>query len=298
MTKQNFVIIVLVVIPLIAGLVYLYEEYSSRTPKVRTSIPINRNSLLSHRFAGPCMNCHHIQEVGPVAMSRDNMQLFNLSPQQQRLLMAGQRVEVPSPLQILRMPAILRDDILPHTFVGVCSNCHTVLALRPSTTWMRRAMSRAYQPLATANMGAEQIARGGVLESHRGESLRNFWGAVALILFGILCIYIFLRYLMRTDPKAYKGKFKLKTWFTIHEWSATAFTVAVLLHWHYSQRGNVLLHTALVVTLWLAAAGFMLRYRIAKKQLRKKVALLHSQRWLFWGLIVLLVVGHFFSEFD
>lgn len=297
-SRQNLVLAILAVIPLVIGAVYLYEELNTPKPKLRTTIPINRNSLLSHRFAGPCMNCHRIEEVGPVAMNRDNMPLFRLSPREQRLLVAGQRVDVPNPAQVLRMPAILRDDILPHTFVGVCSNCHTVLAIRPSTGFMRRAMGRAYQPLVGAKMGAEQIARGGAFEDHRGESLRNFWGVVALILFGLLCIYILVRYLMRTDPKRWKGKFKIKTWFTVHEWSATAFCVAAVLHWHYSERGNVLLHTALVVTLWLSAAGFVLRYRMARKQQRKNVALLHSQRWLFWGLIALLVVGHFFSEFD
>jgi len=297
-SKRNLVLFVLAVIPTVVGSVYLYEELKPQPPRLRTTIPINRNSLLSHRFAGPCMGCHRIDEVGPVAMSRDNMQLFRLSPGEQRLLAAGQRVEVPTPAQVLRMPAILRDDILPHTFVGVCSNCHTVLAIRPSGRFMRRAMGRAYQPLATANLGAEQVARGGAVEDHRGESLRNFWGVVALILFGLLCAYIFVRYLMRTDPKRYKGKFKIKRWFTIHEWSATAFCIAAVLHWHYSVRGNVMLHTALALTLWLSAAGFVLRYRMSRGQQRKNVALLHSQRWLFWGLIALLVVGHLFSDFD
>ena len=54
---------------------------------------------------------------------------------------------------------------------------------------------------------------------------------------------------------------------------------------------------ALVIVVWLTAAGLILRYRMAQKDARRQVKLVHTQRFLFFALIGLLVIGHFFAEF-
>jgi hypothetical protein len=243
------------------------------------------------------MNCHRIQDVGPITMNRGNMNLFRLSPQEVRLLMAGQQVQAPSVVQQLRTPAITRSDPLPHPFVGVCSNCHVVLDIRPSKAFMQKSLQRAYQPLASMGLGAEAVRRGGTMESHRRELWRNVWGFVALFLFMGSTIYVGMRFLIQSDKKRWGKAFKLKKWFTLHEWCASAFTVAAILHWHYSDRGNNFLHVALLAAIWLTTAGYVLRYRMAHPSTRKPVKLVHSQRMIFIALVLLLVVGHFFAEF-
>jgi hypothetical protein len=146
-------------------------------------------------------------------------------------------------------------------------------------------------------MSMERISRGGVREREGREFLRNLFGFIALGLFLCACVYIAMRFLMRTYPDVYKGKFKIKPWFTAHEWCSTAFCFAAILHWHFSDRGNTFLHVALLIVIWLTVAGYVLRYRVAEKETSKSLRLLHTQRWLFVGLVVLLVVGHFFAEF-
>jgi hypothetical protein len=225
----------------------------------------------------------------------DNMKLFNLTLEQRRLLVAGQRVEAPSLLQRLRVPAIQRSETLPHPYVGVCSNCHVILDISPSETFAKRAMRRAYQPLMSS-MKPERIANGGTRERDR-EFWRNLFGFVALGLALFACVYIFMRYLMNRYPAVTKGKFKIKPWFTVHEWCSSGFCLATILHWHFSDRGNNLLHISLLIVIWLTVAGYVLRYRMAEKTTQKGVRLLHSQRGLFLALVLLLVVGHLFAEF-
>jgi hypothetical protein len=53
----------------------------------------------------------------------------------------------------------------------------------------------------------------------------------------------------------------------------------------------------LLLVIWLTVAGYALRYRMGEKATQKHVRLLHSQRWLFVALLVLLIVGHVFAEF-
>lgn len=294
--KHKFALMMLLV-PVTAALGYVLWELHNPNPSVKTRTVLNRNSLLPHRFAGPCMNCHQVQNVGPIAMSAKNMMLFRLTPQDQRLLEAGQTVEAPTITQKLRMPAIFREDVLPHRFVGVCSNCHVVMDVRPTEAYMTRAMRLAYQPLTGLGIGNERIRNGGVREDHSRELYRNIWGFLALAFFVPACGYIVIRGLTRANPKKYKGKFKIKRWFVLHEWLSTGFCLAAILHWYYSDRGNNYLHVALVMVIWLTLAGYVLRYRMAIRETQKNVKLVHTQRFLFYALIGLLVVGHFFAEF-
>jgi hypothetical protein len=73
--------------------------------------------------------------------------------------------------------------------------------------------------------------------------------------------------------------------------------MSVLAHWYFSDRGNNFLHIALLITIWLTLAGYVLRYRMAEKDLQKNVKLVHGQRGLSVVLLVLLLVGHLFAEF-
>jgi hypothetical protein len=295
-TRNAFLFFVLLILPAGGTIGYLLWELHTPKTEIRTPVVINRNSLLPHRFAGVCENCHRVRDVGPVEMNLANMNLFNLRLDQRRLLVAGQRVEAPSFLQRLRVPAIKRTESLAHPYVGVCSNCHVILDVSPSASMAQRAMSRAYQPLVMGAMSQERIARGGRREGGR-EFWRNLFGFTALGLALVACVYIVMRYLMNKYPAVLKGKLKIKPWFTAHEWCSSAFTVATILHWYFSDRGNNFLHIALLIVIWLTMAGYVLRYRMAEKTVQKNVKLLHSQRGLFVALVVLLVVGHVFAEF-
>lgn len=295
--KNWLVLLVLLIVPAVGGLGYVLWELHTPKPRIRTPITITRNSLLPHRFAGICENCHQILDIGPVEMSKDNMRLFNLTFEQRQLLVAGQRVDAPSLLQRLRVPAISRSDSLPHPYVGVCSNCHLILDIKPTQEFRQRAMRRAYQPLILSTAMNERVAHGGVRERDTRETLRNVFGFSALALFLGSCVFIVMRFLLKTYPHVYKGKFKIKPWFVAHEWFSVAFCIATILHWHFSDRGNTFLHVALLLVIWLTLAGYVLRYRLASKEANKSLRLLHTQQYMFLGLIVLVVIGHLFAEF-
>jgi hypothetical protein len=295
--RKGIVLLVLLILPVTGGLAYLLWELHTIKPVVRTPVVINRNSLLPHRFAGVCENCHRVAEVGPAEMNMDNMQLFNLSPQKRQLLLAGQRVEAPSLLQRLRVPALKRTEWLPHPYVGVCSNCHLLLDIKPGTETAMTTMRLAYQPVVTANMSPERVAKGGVRERNGREFVRNLFGFIALGLGLVAVVYIVMRILLNKYPGKFKGKFKIKPWFTAHEWCSTGFCLAVIVHWYFSDRGNNFLHIALLIVIWLTLAGYVLRYRMAEKTTQKGVRLVHGQRTLSLVLLVLLVVGHLFAEF-
>ena len=141
-----------------------------------------------------------------------------------------------------------------HSFVGVCSNCHVVLAIRPSGTFMKKAMSRAYSPLLGTTYSPEQISRGGAMESDRRELYRNIWGFIALVLLCASSIYVVVRMLMRGDPKRYKGRFQVRKWFTVDEWASSAFFSAAL-------------ETAEIVR--LEAATSLLRHLLLPKQVQE-----------------------------
>jgi hypothetical protein len=195
------------------------------------------------------------------------------------------------------VPAIKRSESLPHPYVGVCSNCHVILDVPPSPLAAQRAFARAYQPLSMNTMSQERVVKGGIRVSGSREFWRNLFGFVALGLGLTACVYVFMRYLMNRFPAVLKGKIKIKPWFTAHEWCSSGFCVATILHWYFSDRGNNFLHISLFLVIWLTAAGYALRYRMGEKATQKGVRLLHSQRWLFVALLVLLIVGHVFAEF-
>jgi hypothetical protein len=284
------------VLPLCVLLAYVWHLHTPN-PNVKVPVQIDRNRLLPHRYAGPCMTCHKIAEVGPIAMNRDNMHAFRLNATEQRLLLAGQRVEVPTPAQKFGIPAITPDDILPHPYVGVCSNCHIVLDVRPPEAFINRAMQRAHQPLTGLGLGADQIARGGHQEDFRRALYRAVWGFVGLALLGPACIYIGMRLLERMRPSVYAGKFKSEEWLAVHAWCAGLFSLVTILHWYYSDRGNNLLHIAFVVVVWMTTAGLVLRHGWAHGKSRPDAPLLRLQRWFFLILAGLVGVGHFLAEF-
>jgi hypothetical protein len=178
--RTRLVAIGLIVVPASALALAAIWRLHGANPEIGSPLPINRNSLLPHRYAGPCVNCHRIVEVGPIAMNRDNLHAFRLSTQEQRLLSAGQRVEVPTISQLLRIPAITRNDGLPHPYVGVCSNCHVVLDVHSSPALMARAMQLARQPLVGSDLAPAAIARAGVRVDPERASHRVAWGWVAL----------------------------------------------------------------------------------------------------------------------
>lgn len=303
--EQNVITLVLVSIAIGAALGYFSYLHTPQN-RPRTSIVLHRNSLLPHQFAGPCSNCHTVEDVGPVAMNANTMHLFNLMPRDRELLKAGQRVEVPSLYQRLQTPAITRSDTLPHAFVGVCSNCHIVLDVKPTRAYMQDSMQKAYQPLiggspflARWQHEANPIVTGGrAIPSHRRELYRNVTGYTALALFLFSCVYIVMRQLVRRDPARYKGQFDLKGWLYAHRWLSICFTTVATLHWYFSDRGNNALHISLLIVFWLTLAGFLLQSRRTHRVINKKMRLLHTQRAMFVALLVLLVVGHLFAGFS
>lgn len=292
-TPRKAAALAMAILPLFAvGALTLWKLHHP-TPTVRAPVAIDRNALLPHRYAGPCLNCHRIVEVGPVAINAGNMQKFRLSPVERQLLLAGQRVDPPDLSQKLSIPAITRTDGLPHPYVGVCCNCHVVLDVHPSPEFMKEAMRRANQPLAGLNLSAELTARGGSVLDESRARYRRGWGYAALPLLVLSVVFIVLRIRAR---KA--GAPQRDPWLGLHEAAAAAFCAAALLHWSYSDRGNNFLHLALVSLAWLAAGGAFLRYRLARRPAGAPSSISKIQRLSLLALVVLLAVGHFFSDFE
>lgn len=300
-SKQTVSLVILAGIPVLLGAILLWELHTPE-PATRTPVVINRNALLPHDFAGPCMNCHRIQEVGPTELSTHNMVAYNLTARERELVGAGQRVVPPTLAMRTRIPAITRDDLLPHSYVGVCSNCHIVLDLSPSASYLESALANARTPLPLRQSAHPGPTVDDSLDHESfelREELRTLSGLVALALFLISAAYVVMRILLRRDPKRWRKRFDLKKWMTIHQWTSVGVCVTALVHWHYSDRGNNFLHIAVLILFWLGAAGFTMRARsISHKSARKGVRLVHTQRYLFLGLIVLLVVGHLLVSVD
>jgi hypothetical protein len=240
------------------------------------------------------MNCHQIVEVGPIAMNQGNVHSFVLSTQEQRLLLAGQRVEVPTVSHLLRIPAITRIDGLPHPYVGVCSNCHVVLDVHPSAEFMANAIRLARQPLVGSDLAPAVIARAGAVVDHERARYRISWGYVALPMLLLTSVYVVLRQVARASLGSPPN---LDRWLAVHQWAAGAFAIAATMHWYYSDRGNNFLHLALLAILWLVAAGIVLSVRKARGSPGAGERLLHIQRFVFAALIVLAGVGHFLAAF-
>lgn len=292
--KRNLAAIVLMAAPTLALAIGAFWLLHTPKPGVKTPVAINRNSLLPHRYAGPCLNCHRIADIGPVALNRDNMRAYSLTALEQRLLLAGQRVEVPTTSQQLRIPAITRVDTLPHPYVGVCSNCHVILDVHPSRAFMEASMRRARQRLSGLDLAPAGIARAGVEPDPARSRYRITWGYVALPLLVLASVYIVLR---RFAGDSEEDQERLAPWLAVHQWAAAAFAAAAAMHWYYSDRGNNFLHLAYVAVVWLLVGGLMLRFRRSRPDLAGSRTLLVAQRAVFVVFIVLLGVGHFLAAF-
>ncbi len=295
--KHNLILAFMVVLPLLGLFGCIMWILHTPEPRVKIPVAIDSNSLLPHRYAGPCLNCHRILPGAPTAINRANMHLFRLTDAERQLLLAGQSVEVPTLRQKLSIPAITRSDILPHRYVGVCTNCHLVLDVRPTPAYMQEAMRRAGQHLLRSDLTAVGVAWGGFASDHRHTRTRRLWGYTAIPLFVLAIVYVVLRQLVRWNKAAYEGKFPLGAWLVVHQWCAVAFTAAATMHGYYSDRGNNFLHLAFVSAVSLTLIGAALRYLATTDGPGRATFLLYTQRLLFLGLIAVGVIGHFFADF-
>jgi hypothetical protein len=211
--------------------------------------------------------------------------------------MAGQSVEVPTLRQKLSIPAITRSDILPHRYVGDCTNCHLILDVRPTAAYMQEAMRRATQHLLKSDLTAVGVAWGGFTSDHRYARTRRLWGYTAIPLFVLTAVYVVLRQMVRVNPTVYQTRFPLGGWLVVHQWCAVGFTAAATMHGYYSDRGNNFLHLAFVAAVSLTLIGAALRYLAFADGPGRATLLLHTQRLLFMGLLAVGIIGHFFADF-
>lgn len=266
-----------------------------RTPPLSLIPTITRSSLLPHRFAGLCMNCHAVLGVVPRPIDIGHLGNRKLSPEERTLVHAGQRVDMPSVFQHAKAPLIGRNAQLPHSFRGVCSNCHSVVhaGSGPSQEALLRGMARARQRLVKSKLSDHEIAHA---DSKPAGEVRRFFqytfGVVALGMFLVSMIYIVMKMLVRRDPKKYRRVFKMKKWFRIHEWTSYGFLVASIVHWMLSTRGNAMLHLSLAMVIVLSLSGIGFRYKLLGRAKKKKMRWLHTQRYMAYVLVFLMVTGH------
>ncbi len=291
--RQNLVLILLVLMPLAGILGYVMWLLHTPSPRQRTPVVLERSSLLPHRYAGPCMNCHRIQPSHPIAINTQNASRLRLTDRDRMLVYAGQRVDTPPVGLGTLTPAITRTDILAHSYVGVCSNCHVVLDIHPSPLFMKKAMLRARQPLLDGRMTPAQIAHAGAQLDRTRAIVRDAFGYVALASLLLSAVFMVIRALPRDDTE---GRLRLKTWLLVHEWSAVAFAISTFAHWYYSDRGNNFLHVALLLVAWLTVEGLLMRGRMTKGRAHRSLRMVHTQRVLFFAVVALLVMGHFLSN--
>lgn len=289
--RQYAILLALVVAPPVAVLGYVFWLLHTPDPELHTTIVIGRSSLLPHRYAGPCMNCHSVRKDTLVPINRQNLATMALPQRDRLLVLAGQRVDPPRPLVLT--PAITRIDILPHSYVGICSNCHVELDIHPSPVYMARSLQRAHQPLLDGTLSPIEIAYAGAHIDRRRGALRNLIGYAAIVTLLLLCGFIGARWIRRglgipVGP--------LKRWLALHEWCGILFALLTTLHWILSDRGNNPLHLALLVVVWLALEGALLRFLMVKGPTHRSPGLVHTQRVVFASLLALLLVGHLLSN--
>jgi hypothetical protein len=292
-TRQNLILLVLVILPLVGIFGYVMFLLHTPNPQHRTPVVLDRSSLLPHRYAGPCMNCHRIQPSTPIAINTQNASRLRLTDRDRILVYAGQRVDRPPVGLGTVTPAITRIDILAHSYVGVCSNCHVVLDIHPSPLFMKKAMLRAQQSLLDGRLTPDEVAHGGAQLDRTRALIRDACGYAALLFLALSSVFMVLRGLPRDESGAPP---RWRDWLVVHEWSAVGFALATFAHWYYSDRGNNFLHVALVLIAWLTIEGLLLRARLAKGSAHRNLRMVHTQRVLFFAVAALLVMGHLLSN--
>ncbi|MBF0199666.1 MAG: hypothetical protein HQL32_18255 [Planctomycetes bacterium] len=259
-------------------------------PMVQKVIP--RTTLLKHPFAGVCTNCHDISHSHPVALNKHNMNNFTLTFFEKQLLIAGQEVVVPNADILARAPALTREDILPHKFMGVCSNCHSTFKFPASKAYIRKSMITARKPLDPMAVNSDLIARGlSNVQTPMQKFFRVLFGGLAVIMMALNSIFVIIRLLLRRNPEKYSAMFDSKTGFQLHIYSAVALLISFALHIAFSVEGNNFLHITIILLPWLFAIGCILKYRMGKG-LSINIRLAHSQQILYCVLLILLVIGH------
>lgn len=256
---------------------------------------VSRSSLLPHRFAGICMNCHAILGGTPRPIDRRSLErATGLSASERALVQAGQQVRTPTIISDIKAPLIGRNAVLPHKFWGVCSNCHSILhaGTGPSPTQIRLGMGRAQEGLLAMQLSDEQIsyATPNIEINARGYA-SYFFGVCAFLFFLATMIYPAMEVAAARNAKKYAGTFDLRKWSNIHQCAALGFTGCALLHWFFSPRGNAILHFGLLLAIATAISGVAYKAESIKTR-RPLVGWLHTQRYLTYLMIGVVLAGH------
>jgi hypothetical protein len=172
---------------------------------------------------------------------------------------------------------------------------------------MNEAMRNARQPLSGQGMDSALTARGGAIWDATRARSRRSWGYVALVTLvaAVAAMVVRRRELGRARTRdkpsdaddGQRGRGAAALSLTIHGWSAAAFCAATTCHWYYSDRGNNLLHLALVLLSGLSAGGVLLRHRLFGDNASGSRVLWHAKRVAFVVFVGLLAVGHLFANF-
>jgi len=253
--------------------------------------------LLPHHYVGTCKRCHTIRDTVVTPVDIDTVNRLPLTANERALVTSGQRVLTPTPGHVALAPVLQPDAILPHAFVGVCSNCHWVVDLGLGPPPSPAQLGLAHRALTNRGFTASEIAHAQPVRDYGLRTpLHLISGVVALALFLLSVVYVVLKIrgaaLPRAARRAYAKRVHLKTWFRVHEWASVGFAVAVVVHWALGTRGNALLHVSVILVVLLAASGLLHRYKVGTAAVKAPARWVHTQRFFTCLLLVAVVVGH------
>jgi hypothetical protein len=240
---------------------------------------LRRNTLLPHRFAGICMNCHVILASAPMPVNPDTADILGLGPADRELVRAGQEVRMPSIISDIKAPLIGREANLVHSYWGVCSNCHTIVHAGNGAPpkLVADGMRRARQRLLSMHLSDKQIAYANPEVGLTPQVFASYvFGAFALL---CLIALVALPYLKNLPP----GRAA-----QLHIWSGIGLTFFAVLHWLFSPRGNAVLHLGLIFVLGLTVSGVFTRARAA----RGLLGTVHVHRYALYLVIATIAAGH------
>jgi len=120
----------------------------------------------------------------------------------------------------------------------------------------------------------------------------EFMGTLAAVLFIAANAYYPARVIAKNYlPRSRGVRSFFKRYLRLHIFLNLLALWALLVHDYYADERNIILLASMLATLWLIVVGLMMHYHFSKIA-RKHLRLLHTQQFMFFVWIVLIVVGH------
>jgi hypothetical protein len=126
----------------------------------------------------------------------------------------------------------------------------------------------------------------------RMDALSTVTGYLSGVLFIVANAYYPARLIARRfKPLPKSVVLFFKKYLEYHIWMNEVAFFAMMVHCHYSDRGNLALTGLYIVTVFLTIEGLVMHHRLIPSE-QKLLRMLHAQQALFVIWVLLIIIGH------